>query len=106
MLVALREHWADGGIDVQLTELKLPEEKVLEHLNPVSLAKRVANMVSCRFLQRGGPNEHRRCMTRLSGKGKRRTKLKQSSVRVGMPPCRVVQVDTISHLITKVLQTL
>ena len=36
----------EGEINVKLTELELPEEQVLESLNQVSLARRMATMVS------------------------------------------------------------
>jgi hypothetical protein len=32
-------------IETKLEEMELPEQKVLEHLNAVSTAKRLANMV-------------------------------------------------------------
>lgn len=36
-------------VDTKLTEMTLPEEKVLEKLNAVSTAKRLANMVGVMF---------------------------------------------------------
>jgi len=40
-----RVHRIEKRINTQLTEMTLPEEKVLEKLNAVSTAKRIANMV-------------------------------------------------------------
>ena len=36
--------------ELKLEEMVLPEDKVLEKLNTVSMAKRLANMVSCLLL--------------------------------------------------------
>ena len=39
----------DDPTDIKLTEMDMPEAKVLDHLNAVSTAKRLANMVNRPF---------------------------------------------------------
>ena len=63
----------------KLTEMDLSEEKVLEKLNAVSTAKRLANMVR-RHLDQGGTNStdimpclRRNCTTRTLASARRST---------------------------------
>ena len=71
----------------KLTEMELPEAKVLEKLNTVSTAKRLANMVRHPTLAtHSAPDviavHGRNCTTRTSASAKRSTR---SSVRSAQP---------------------
>ena len=71
----------------KLTEMELPEAKVLEKLNAVSTAKRLANMVRHPGLAPHSSSDviavhGRNCTTRTSASAKRSTR---SSVRSAQP---------------------
>lgn len=66
----------EGEINVRLVELELPEEEVLEKLNAVSLARRMATMVSHLMRPRPTLIDPRKCTTPVSENDRLRTKPK------------------------------
>ena len=70
----------EGEIGTKLVELDLPEEQVLEDLNRVSLARRMATMVSDTVFY-DGRLTRRKCTTPALARGRRPTRPKLSSGR-------------------------
>ena len=71
----------EGEIGTKLVELDLPEEQVLEDLNRVSLARRMATMVSDDCIVYDGTLTRRKCTTPALARGRRPTRPKLSSGR-------------------------
>jgi len=87
----------EKDIGVELVEMELPEETVLEKMNAVSLARRMATMVSCSFLSPACATilypccfflesklTGRKCTTLDSGRDKLQTKPRPSREQRGM----------------------